>query len=151
MNTLSNTTELSVGEIVTLLGANCLNTNPTLGNSPVKARIAPVAFHDGHPIWVRDLEQRGGDVYDLLETVTPEESANYYGLITAGWASPVGGNNDHLPPSQHPERRRVELLVVVNRDGSMASAMAMAGNDELTIDEGNAQGALADAMLGLFA
>ena len=150
MNTLSNTTELSVGEIVTLLGANCLNTNPTLGNSPVKARIAPVAFQDGHPIWVRDLEQRGGDVYDLLGTVTPDESANYYGLITAGWASPVG-ENDHLPPSQHPERRRVELLVVVNRDGSMASALSMAGNDDLTIDEGKAQGALADAMAGLFA
>jgi hypothetical protein len=150
MNTLSNTTDLSVVDIVTLLGVDCLNSNPTQGNSPTKGRVAPIAFHDGHPIWVKDLEQRGGDVYDLLASVTPEESANYYGLITAGWASPVG-DNDNLPPSQHPERRRVELLVVVNRDGEMASALSMAGNDELTIDEGKAQGALAIAMLGLFA
>jgi hypothetical protein len=150
MSTISNTTELSVGEIVSLLGANCLNTNPTIGTAPTKARVAPVAFHDGNPIWVKDLEQRGGDVYDLLETITPDESANYYGLITAGWASPVG-ENDHLPPSQHPERRRVELLVVVNRDGSVASALSMSGNDELIIDEGNASGALADAVLGIFA
>lgn len=149
MNTLSNTTDLSVGEIVTLLGADCLNNNPTLGNAPTKSRIAPVAFYDGHPIWVRDLEQRGGDVYDLLDSVTPDESANYYGLITAGWASPVG-ENDNLPPSQHPERRRVELLVVVSRDGSVASALSMAGNDELAIDEGKAQGALADAVKAIF-
>jgi len=139
-----------VGEIVSLLGANCLNTNPTIGTAPTKARVAPVAFHDGHPIWVKDLEQRGGDVYDLLDTITPDESANYYGVITAGWASPVG-DNDHLPPSQHPERRRVELLVVVNRDGSIASALSMSGNDELIIDEGKAHGALADAVLGIFA
>lgn len=150
MSTISNTTELSVGEIVSLLGANCLNTNPTIGTAPTKARVAPVAFHDGHPIWVKDLEQRGGDVYDLLDTITPDESANYYGVITAGWASPVG-DNDHLPPSQHPERRRVELLVVVNRDGSIASALSMSGNDELIIDEGKAHGALADAVLGIFA
>jgi hypothetical protein len=42
------------------------------------------------------------------------------------------------------------LLVVVSRDGSIASALSMAGNDELTIDEGKAQGALADAVGAIF-
>lgn len=149
MNTLTNTTDLSVAEIVALLGADHLSPTPTLGNSPTKARVAPVAFHDGHPIWIKDMEQCGGDVYDLLDNVTPDKSANYYGVITAGWASPVA-DGDNTPPSQHPERRRVELLVVVSRDGSIASALSMAGNDELTIDEGKAQGALADAVGAIF-
>jgi len=148
MNTLTNTTDLSVAEIVALLGADHLSPTPTLGNSPTKARVAPVAFHDGHPIWIKDMEQCGGDVYDLLDNVTPDKSANYYGVITAGWASPVA-DGDNTPPSQHPERRRVELLVVVSRDGSVASALAMAG-EAIIIDEGKAHGALADAVGAIF-
>ncbi|MGA1753825.1 MAG: hypothetical protein ACO395_10825 [Pontimonas sp.] len=148
MNTLSNTTDMSVSEIVVLLGADCLNDRPTLGNAPTKSRVAPVAFHDGHPVLVLDAEQRGGDVYDLLDSVTPDDSVNYYALITAGWASPYDGN-DHLPPSQHPERKRVELMSVASRDGSVASVIAMAGQP-LIIDEGKAQGALADAVKAIF-
>lgn len=146
MNTLTNTTDLSVAEIVALLGADCLSTNPT--TTPSKARVAPVAFHDGHPIWIKDMEQCGGDVYDLLDNVTPDKSANYYGVITAGWASPLADGDD-TPPSQHPQRRRVELLVVASRDGSVASALAMAG-EAVIIDEGTAKGALADAVGAIF-
>lgn len=149
MNTLTNTTDLSMGDIVTLLGADCLSTNPT--TTPSKARVAPVAFHDGHPIWVKDMEQSGSDVYELLATVSPDNSANYYGVITAGWASPVTDDDDDTPPSQHPERKRVELLIVVSRNGLVASALSMSGKDEMVIDEGKAQGALALAVGTIFA
>jgi len=150
MNTLTNTTDLSMGDIVTLLGADCLNTNPKIGNAPSVSRGAPVAFHDGHPIWVKDMEQTSADVYHLIDSVTPDNSVNYYGVITAGWASPVTDDDDNTPPSQHPLRKRVELLIVVSRNGLVASALSMSGKDEMVIDEGKAQGALALAVGRIF-
>lgn len=146
MNTLETNTDLSMAQIVTLLGADHLNKTPADRLS--KARCAPVAFADGHPILVLDYEQKNGDVYKLIENINPDPFVNYYAVITGGWASPADDND--CPPSVHPERRRVELLVVVGRDGSMASALQMAGNEELTIDEGKATGALADAVAGIF-
>lgn len=146
MNTLETTTNLSMAEIVASLGKDYLNSTPA--DSLDKARLAPVAFINGTPILVLDAEQRDGDVYRLIESVTPDDSVNYYAVITGGWAAPVDGND--CPPSVHPERRRVELLCLASRDGSQASALSMSGNDEITIDEGNAKGALADAVAGIF-
>jgi len=148
MNTITNTTDLSVAEIVALLGTDCLNNKPTVNNSPSLARCAPVAFHNGSPIWVKDMEQSGRDVYELLDSVSPDNSANYYGVITGGWASPV--DDGEIAPSLHPLRKRVELLVVTSRDGSIASALSMAG-ESLVIDEGKASGSLADAVGAIFA
>lgn len=147
MNTLETNTDLSMAQIVTLLGTDYLNKTPA--ESMPKARCAPVAFANGSPILVLDYEQKNGDVYELIESITPEPFVNYYAVITGGWAAPNDGN-DMLPPSLHPERRRVELLIVAGRDGSIASALQMAGNEELTIDEGKATGALADAVAGIF-
>lgn len=147
MNTLETNTDLSMAQIVTLLGTDYLNKTPA--ESMPKARCAPVAFANGSPILVLDYEQKNGDVYKLIESITPDPFVNYYAVITGGWAAPNDGN-DMLPPSLHPERRRVELLVVAGRDGSIASALQMAGNEELTIDEGTATGALADAVAGIF-
>lgn len=150
MNTLETTTDLSMVEIVTLLGADYLNKEPV--ESMPKARCAPVAFSNGSPILVLDAEQRNSDVYALIDEITPDRSVNFYAVITGGWASPVSDNDpyDHLPPSLHPDRRRVELLCLASRDGQVASALQMSGNDELTIDEGQAQGSLADAVAGIF-
>lgn len=148
MNTLETNTDLSIAQIVALLGTDNLNKNPKEQKSS-KARCAPVAFADGHPILVLEHEQSDGDVYELINSISPDSLVNYYAVITAGWAAPNDGN-DMLPPSLHPERRRVELLVVTSRDGRVASALSMEGNDELTIDEGNATGALADAVMSIF-
>jgi len=150
MNTLETTTDLSMVEIVTLLGTDYLNKQPA--QTMPKARCAPVAFANGSPILVLDKEQRNGDVYRLIESITPDDSVNYYAVITGGWAAPTDNDEyQDLPPSLHPERRRVELVCLVSRDGEVASALQMEGNDELTIDEGNAQGSLADAVAGIFA
>lgn len=146
MKTLETTTDLSMVEIVTLLGADHLNASPNEDKS--KARCAPVAFADGHPVLVLDAEQRHADVYNLLDSVKPDPMVNYYAVITAGWASPVDGNE--CAPSQHPERKRVELLCLASRDGRIASALSMSGNDELITDDGQAQGTLALAVGRIF-
>jgi hypothetical protein len=147
MKTLETNTDLSMAQIAMLLGTDILNKNPKEEKS--KARCAPVAFGDGHPILVLEHEQSNADVYELINSISPDSFVNYYAVLTAGWAAPNDGN-DMLPPSLHPERKRVELLVVTSRDGRVASALSMEGNDELTIDEGNATGALADAVMGIF-
>lgn len=145
MNTLDKTTDMSMVEIVTLLATDHLNTTPK--NSMPKARCAPVMFADGSPILVIDAEQQDGDVYRLLDSIKPEPSVNYYAVITGGWAAPTDGND--LPPSVHPERKRVELLVLTSRDGQVASALSMEGK-EILIDEGKAQGSLAEAVKNIF-
>lgn len=146
MNTLDKTTDMSMVEIVTLLGTDYLNTTPK--NSMPKARCAPVMFADGSPIMVIDAEQQDSDVYCLIDSIKPEPNVNYYAVITGGWAAPADDND--CPPSLHPERKRVELLCLTSRDGQVASAMSMEGK-ELVIDEGTAQGSLAIAIAGIFA
>lgn len=145
MNTLEKTTDMSMVEIVTLLGTDYLNSTPK--NSMPNARCAPVMFADGSPIMVIDAEQQDRDVYDLLDSVKPEPSVNYYAVITGGWASPT--NDPDCPPSLHPERKRVELLCLTSRDGQVASALSMEGKD-LIIDEGKAQGSLAEAVKNIW-
>ena len=145
MKTLEKTTDMSMVEIVTLLATDYLNSTPA--NSMPKARCAPVMFADGSPILVIDAEQQDGDVYRLLDSIKPEPSVNYYAVITGGWAAPT--TDPDCPPSLHPERKRVELLCLTSRDGQVASALSMEGKD-LIIDEGKAQGSLAEAVKNIF-
>ena len=149
MKTLEKTTDMSMVEIVTLLATDYLNSTPK--NNMPKARCAPVMFADGSPILVIDAEQQDGDVYRLLDSVKTEPSVNYYAVITGGWASPISENDDDhdCPPSLHPQRRRVELLCLTSRDGQVASALSMEGKD-LIIDEGKAQGSLAEAVKNIW-
>lgn len=149
MNTLTNTTEMSMVEIVTALASDHLNKGPSASFS--KAAALPVMFLDGKPVLVLDAEMSGYDIYEVLESVKPDANVNHYAVITTGWAAPIGGDNDGIAPSQHPERKRVELMCVVSRDAEMASAMAMEGNDEIITDDGNATGALQLAVLDIFA
>lgn len=149
MNTMETTTDLSVTEIVTLLGTDYLNQTPL--DSMPKARCAPVAFVNGSPVLVLDAEQRHSDVYELVERIVPNEKVNYYAVITGGWAAPTDdAEYADLPPSIHPKRKRVELLCLASRDGQMASALRMSGNDELITDEGKAVGSLAEAVSQIF-
>lgn len=148
MNTLTNTSDMSMIEIVTVLASDNLNKGPS--GSFSKAAALPVMFSDGKPVLVLDAEMSGYDIYEVLESVKPDANVNHYAVITTGWAAPLGGDNDGIAPSQHPERKRVELMCVVSRDGVMASAMAMEGSDELITDDGNATGALQLAVLDIF-
>ena len=95
----------------------------------------------------------GNDVYELLETkkarTAAVELSNPIGLTTLGWAAPADDLND-LPPSQHPNRRRVSLFIMVNQAGQMASVLRFQDTpNETTTDDGNAQGDLAIALLHL--
>lgn len=97
-----------------------------------------------------------GDVYELLEspfaTVTAS-MADLVAIVTCGWASPIVGDPDadeQLPPSQHPERRRVRLVVCATREHT-ASVLRFSDDwDNPITDEGHARGSLADAVRSLF-
>lgn len=98
------------------------------------------------------------DVYLALETLThrcaeldaalpgqPLSTATAIGVVTCGWAAPVDDHDD-TPPSLHPGRRRVRLVLVVDRELASGSVLGFQDEpEELVYDNGNAQGALCDA------
>ena len=100
-----------------------------------------------------------GDVYELLDNSDSAKIAkvsDFIAVLTCGWASPITKNDDgdddddHLAPSQHPERRRVRLLVLASKNG-VASVLRFSDKpDEIVSDSGNARGSLADAVSSLY-
>ena len=99
-----------------------------------------------------------GDVYDLLDecrsnplvqaviaTETP------LAINVCGWAAPRNtAADEELAPSQHPERRRVTLFIMVNTAREMASVLRFSDTPQETVtDNGEAQGSLAEALLEL--
>ena len=99
-----------------------------------------------------------GDIYDMLDSSASSkiaQSSKCVAVVTCGWAAPVQRDdddnyNDELAPSQHPERRRVRLVVVASREG-IASVLRFSDTpDEVVTDDGSARGSLADAVGKLF-
>jgi hypothetical protein len=89
-----------------------------------------------------------GDVYELLEARGSAIARMFdaAAVLTCGWAAPVDDDESDVPPSVHPRRRRVRLLVVVG-DGGVGSVLRFADTpDEVITDPGNAKGSLADAV-----
>ena len=92
-----------------------------------------------------------GDVYELLESEASLELAKrseYVAIVTCGWAAPIRDNDDDdaVAPSQHPERRRVRLVVLASRN-SVSSVLRFSDTpDEVVTDAGKATGSLADAI-----
>jgi hypothetical protein len=102
------------------------------------------------------LAGEGGDVYELLEredTAFVAKVSDYMVVLTCGWASPIAKDDDEaeaVAPSQHPQRRRVRLVIMANRQG-FASVMRFGDDAENTVtDDGQARGSLADALNELF-
>lgn len=103
------------------------------------------------------LASEHGDVYDLLDNDDSRAVAkvsDYIVLVTCGWAAPLAENDpdgeNGVRPSEHPQRRRVRLMVFAGKDG-WASVMRFSDTpDETITDDGNARGALADAIMELF-
>lgn len=98
-----------------------------------------------------------GDVYELLEAQTSAIVRMFDAavVLTCGWAAPIrddeaDSEDSATPPSQHPERRRVRLVVVVS-DAGVGSVLrfADAPNDVVT-DAGAARGSLADAVTNMW-
>ncbi len=97
-----------------------------------------------------------GDVYELLDAPTSAIARMFDAAIvlTCGWAAPVQENDSDGeftgPPSEHPLRRRVRLVVAVCDDG-VGSVLRFADSpDEVICDPGAARGSLADAVTNLW-
>ena len=105
-----------------------------------------------------------GDVYELIDAPTSAIVRMFDAavVLTCGWAAPIDrsdaseddddadGDDEKLPPSQHPQRRRVRLVVVVGDQG-VGSVLRFADTPkEIVTDAGSARGSLADAVTNLW-
>jgi hypothetical protein len=85
------------------------------------------------------------DVYGAMciarhAAFTPETLA--VGVTSCGWAAPTDGS---VPPSGHPERRRVLMVVMGDRMMNTCSAVLFEGENEPQLDLGKGEGLLAEA------
>ncbi len=102
------------------------------------------------------IEQIGsnGDIYDMLNynssLVSQVKNYDFITFETCGWAAPIKDgkvDDNDLPPSQHPEKRRVRLLVSANTSLQFGSSISFSDDLENPVyDYGNARGALAEAI-----
>ena len=105
---------------------------------------------------VTQLVGEHGDVYEMLDSVEAQAVALMSDAVvvhTNGWASPIADGDEYegVRPSEHPQRRRVRLLVVA-KAGETASVIRFTDDWANPIfDEGQATGSLADAVQSLFA
>jgi regulator of RNase E activity RraB len=110
-----------------------------------------------------------GDVYELIDAPTSAIVRMFDAavVLTCGWAAPIDRKNESesddsdddvddedanekVPPSQHPQRRRVRLVVVVGDQG-VGSVLRFADTPkEIVTDAGSARGSLADAVTNLW-
>jgi hypothetical protein len=105
-----------------------------------------------------------GDVYELLDAPSSAIARMFdvAVVLTCGWAAPLNRDGqddearsddeiaDEVPPSQHPLRRRVRLVVAVC-DKGVASVLRFADTpNDIVTDAGAARGSLADAVKDLW-
>lgn len=99
---------------------------------------------------------RSADIYDLIDDISSDKLAvnyDFISLITYGWAAPINSSVDKdIPPSQSDDRRRIRLMMVGGKEinGLMGSALKFSDEDEIIIDEDNANGPLATAFEQLY-
>lgn len=99
-----------------------------------------------------DCVAKSGDIYDLLDdkkTFKAIQDYDTFSILTCGWAAPLESTDENTPPSQHPEKRRVRLLVHATEFGVVSVMRFQDDDDEIVTDEGKATGSLADAVMGL--
>lgn len=109
-------------------------------------------------IVLSDEIMKGEDIYELLDGLSqvfssPESRDGVTGLIvsTTGWAAPIPKDGSEIgAPSEHPDRKRVRLVICALANGEMGSAMRLEGEEEIMVDLGEAVGPLADAVLHAF-
>ena len=139
-------------DIVELLGNKYLPSDANTTSKGVsRAWVAPIVNDD----IILDDAVSSGDVYELLEKDEVVEMALRSGAIalyTCGWGAPIKDDSDYddeVAPSQHPERKRIVLLVCVNNLGEKVSPMRV-GDDKELVTTHDGRGALMDAMETLF-
>ena len=122
----------------------------------LKAEAFGITIDDDYSVKITPIATHG-DVYDLLEHSTDlKEGVKLYDAITigtCGWAAPIkdeNGDDDEnqdLPPSQHPNRRRVRLFITGNKNKQVGSSITFKdSNEDPVYDFGKARGTLADAL-----
>jgi hypothetical protein len=95
-----------------------------------------------------------GDIYDMLydnpALIAQVKNYDFITIATTGWAAPIKEENDEnsdLPPSEHPDRRRVRLLVSANSHLQFANCISFSDDLENPVyDYGDARGQLAEAV-----
>jgi hypothetical protein len=92
------------------------------------------------------------DVYQLLTSkmaMKKIKSGEYdlIALLTAGWAAPK--DNIDVPPSEHPDRKRVKMTLVGNTAIQYGSVLTIDGQGEDMYDYMTATGQLADSFQDL--
>ncbi|MFN5651859.1 MAG: hypothetical protein ACK49M_10380 [Actinomycetes bacterium] len=89
------------------------------------------------------------DVYALLESPTSGLARMFdaAAIVTTGWAAPLDENGEvQGAPSEHAQRRRVRLVVLVANSG-VASVLRFADEPhDVVTDPGSATGSLAEAI-----
>lgn len=95
-----------------------------------------------------------GDIYTMLEDIGQDldcarqiTSSRIFGVFTQGWGVQVDPNDDDkIPPSKHPKRKRVRLVHLVSASGDTASAMNIEDAGETVTEMNSAGGGLAEAI-----
>ncbi len=108
-----------------------------------------IVDHDSH----LEVVSVHKDVYEGLATIGDlakdpvMHRMRFLGIDTCGWAAPVSDDEGDKPPSIHPQRRRVRLVALVDRNLEAGSALGFKDEpDEIITDDGNAKGSLADSL-----
>jgi hypothetical protein len=96
------------------------------------------------------------DIYDLLKKKSVRSTVHLFDsavIVTAGWGAPLNEDGTICgAPSEHPERRRVRLTIVVSDsmesdEEIVASVLRFADDADNTIlDLGGASGSLSNAV-----
>jgi len=114
-------------------------------NQPEAQAYAVLTTADGLDV---QLLQSDKDVYDLLDTTVVADAlriTDFVALVTCGWATKITDDATKRP-SEQPDRVRVRLVVVTDKNSKQGSVMRIEGEGEAMFDEGKAHGALADAL-----
>lgn len=147
--TLLNTAELAEAKLHHLLGHP---TNPDDQFQLSSSRLYGVTITDDDEAKLT-LISKHADVYELLERASRKvaKSYDFTAVVTTGWAAPLPKDFDaeiglDTPPSQHPEKRRVRLVIVAS-PVDVVSVLRFADEpDDIVTDEGGATGSLNDAV-----
>jgi len=114
-------------------------------HQPEAQAYAVLSTADGLDV---QLLQSDKDVYDLLDTTVIADAlrlTDFVALVTCGWATKIT-DDDTKRPSEQPDRVRVRLVVVTDKNSKQGSVMRIEGEAEAMFDEGQAHGSLADAV-----
>ena len=120
--------------------------------SEKKANIVGIKLNDDSISY--DEINSYGDIYEMLESAPkhPEKFEGYdlVAILTAGWAAPVG-EDDNVAPSLHKDRRRVYLALIGNSSTQTSSIISFSDNNELIYENGSGalQNAFEEMLVGI--